>query len=127
MGKPIILLLSFLVGLTIGFGQQQSPIDTTRGLPRLEIPEITIIGKKPITLPFARKGEIYDVNIHEAPAPDTSLLEQRPEMLLPIGSLPRYDEPLVPWRVSAEGSLGSFTTVNGRGFVDYVGRRWGIF
>lgn len=122
------VFLAELSGLTVGFGQQQQPpIDTSRGLPRLEIPEITIIGKKAITLPFARKGEIYDVNIYEALPPDTSLLEQRPAISLPIGSLPRYDEPLVPWHASAEGSFGSFTTLNGRAFVDYVGRQWGIF
>ena len=40
----------------------------------LLFPEITIVGKKAITLPFARKGEIYDVNIYQAPPPDTLLL-----------------------------------------------------
>ena len=96
-------------------------------MPKLEIPEITIVGKKAITLPFARKGEIYDVNIFEVSPPDTSLIEERPAMPLPIGSLPRYDEPLVPWHASAEGSFGSFSATHLRAFVDYKGRKWGIY
>src|SRR5207249_363497 len=74
-------------------GQSTAVRDTVGAMPRLEIPEITIVGKKAITLPFARKGEIFDVNIYDAPPPDSSLLEDRPSIALPIGALPRYDEP----------------------------------
>lgn len=101
--------------------------DTTRVMPRLEIPEITIVGKKAITLPFARKGEIYDVSNYEAPPADTSILMHRPAMSLPIGSLPRYDEPLIPWHVSVEGAFGSFSNLHLRSFVDYKGRKWGMY
>ncbi|HLF15078.1 MAG TPA: hypothetical protein VI932_09350, partial [Bacteroidota bacterium] len=62
-----------------------------KDLPRLEIPEITIVGKKAITLPFARKGELYDVPLYEAPPPDSGLLTDRPPVDLPPGSLPRYE------------------------------------
>jgi hypothetical protein len=108
-------------------GQNQSAQPDTTTMPRLEIPEITIVGKKAITLPFARKGEIFDVNIYEAPAPDSSILEKRSGLTPPIGELPRYEEPLVPWHISAEGGLGSFSNGNLRGYVDYLGRHWGVY
>jgi len=108
-------------------GQEQVVRVDTSAMPKLEIPEITIVGKKAITLPFARKGEIYDVNIYDAPPPDTSILEDRPTMPIPIGLLPRYDEPLEPWHVSAEASLGSFSTGGLRAYVDYKGNKWGVY
>ncbi len=126
MIKVNILLLIF-VFFTATFSQEQVVKKDSTAMPKLEIPEITIVGKKAISLPFARKGEIFDVHIYEAPLPDTSILIQRPAMSLPIGSLPRYDEPLVPWHLSAEGGLGSFSAFNLRTFVDYKGRRWGIY
>ncbi|MDI6765712.1 MAG: hypothetical protein QME52_02655 [Bacteroidota bacterium] len=119
--------VSLLMVSSSTLSQEQIVKKDTTAMPKLEIPEITIVGKKAISLPFARKGEIYDVHIYEAPSPDTSILMQRPAMSLPIGSLPRYDEPLVPWHVSAEGGLGNFSTFNLRTFVDYKGRKWGIY
>ncbi len=127
MKKIFISLIFSLVLISPTLGQEQSVSKDTTVMPKLEIPEITIVGKKAITLPFARKGEIYDVNILEVSPPDTSLIEERPAMPLPIGSLPRYDEPLVPWHVSVEGSFGSFSTAHLRAFLDYKGRKWGIY
>jgi outer membrane receptor protein involved in Fe transport len=102
--------------------------DTTlsRELPRLEIPEITIVGKKAITLPFARKGEIYDVPLYDAPPPDSSLLTDRPPVDLPGGSLPRYEQREMPWRVSAEASAGRFGSLGLRGYVDYHTQAWNL-
>jgi hypothetical protein len=97
-----------------------------RELPALEIPELTIVGKKAITLPFARKGEIYDVSVYEAPAADTTLLLDRLEPGIPVGSLPRYEQRQMPWRSSLEGSFGSFATGGIRAYVDYSAERWGI-
>ncbi len=118
-------LLSLLIALPC-LAQQEVPRDTS-AMPRLEIPEITIVGKKPITLPFARKGEIFDVSVYEAPTSDSSLLEDRPAIALPIGALPRYDEPLVPWHISAEGFVGNFTSGGARGLIDYNGPGWGVY
>src|SRR5207245_3006151 len=89
-------------------------------------PEITSVGKKAITLPFARRGQVYDVDVSEAPPADSSILGQPPSMSLLSGSLPRYEQREMPWRFSAEGSLGSFTTANARGYFDYKGQQWGI-
>lgn len=106
---------------------QTSRDTTVRGeLPRLEIPEITIVGKKAITLPFARKGEIYDVPSYEAPPADTGLLAERPFIALPPGSLPRYEQREMPWRVSLEGSAGRHGTFGGRAYVDYHTQRWNL-
>src|ERR1041385_3686055 len=116
------LLTYLLLGLIMlaaqhGYGQEQQD-SLKESLPKLEIPELTIIGKKAITLPFARKGEIYDVQIFEASPPDSSLLGQRSSSLLPLGSLPRFEERLKPWRISGEGGLGSFGALNGPGYID---------
>ncbi len=98
-----------------------------KDLPQLEIPEITIVGKKAITLPFARKGEIFDVPGYEAPPPDSSLLTDRPAVDLPQGgSLPRYEAREMPWRVSAEGSAGSYGAFGALGYVDYHTQRWNL-
>jgi hypothetical protein len=106
--------------------QQPDSLTPQKELPKLEIPEITIVGKKAITLPFARKGEMYDVTVYEAPTADSSLLLDRVEPQLPVGSLPRYEQREMPWRISLEGSLGSFSTGQAGGFVDYKSQRWGI-
>ena len=127
MKKILILLILSLVIMTVAKGQDNPARVDTTAMPRLEIPEITIVGKKAITLPFARKGEIYDIDIYEVSPPDTSILESRPAMSFPIGSLPRYEEPLIPWHVSAEGSFGSFSTGHLRAYVDYKGKKWGIY
>lgn len=126
MNKLLLCMFVFVM-VTQGMSQDQIAVRDTSAMPRLEIPEITIVGKKAITLPFARKGEIFDVNIFEAPAPDTSLLGDRPMIALPIGALPRYEEPLVPMHISVEGSLGSFTTGNARGRIDYNTKHWGMY
>ena len=124
MKKRLICTLIGFCALGMGAGvraqvQERPEAKDTAGLPRLEIPEITIVGKKAITLPFARKGEIYDVNVYEAPPPDTGLLGGRESVPLPRGTLSRYEEHQVPWRASVEGSFGSFSTGSVGGYFDY--------
>jgi len=122
--SAILFLTLWMLGLC--HAQQQDTVTQQKELPKLEIPEITIIGKKAITLPFARKGEIFDVSIYEAPPPDTSLLLERSSVQLPVGSLPRYEQREQPWRASVLGSFGSFTSGNLRGYIDYKAQQWGI-
>ncbi len=126
--KRLLLTTALGVLLANPLRAQNAPSgsDTTQQLPRLDIPEITIVGKKAIMLPFARKGEVYDVDVYSAPPPDTSLLGDRKMMSLPIGSPPRYEEQLMPWRASLEGGLGNYTTGKLFGYVDYTMLTWGL-
>ncbi len=128
MKKRFVLMLicCSVLGYVAGIAQQQDSLKKKEDMPKLEIPEITIIGKKAITLPFARKGEIYDVELFEAQQPDTSLLGHPPSMSLLKGSLPRYRYEDHPWRCSVEGMLGSFGTIGGRGYMNYTTQRWGV-
>ena len=50
----LLTLLLLVAALPAG---AQTPPDTL-GMPRLEIPEITIVGKKAITLPFAAMNSV---------------------------------------------------------------------
>ena len=54
---PLIICLAATLHAQVA-GTVSDSARTT--MPSLELPEITIVGKKAITLPFARKGEIFD-------------------------------------------------------------------
>ena len=126
MNNKIITLIACLCACCGSlFSQQRDTAGHREEMPKLEIPEITIVGKKAITLPFARKGEIYDVELYDAPPPEAGLLGQPPSMSLLRGSLPRYRQEEMPWRFSAEGILGSFSTLGGVGYAHYISQRWG--
>ncbi|HUN66996.1 MAG TPA: TonB-dependent receptor [Bacteroidota bacterium] len=127
MKRPALLVAALLVLIMPARGQDSSAVrDSSGALPRLEIPEITIVGKKAIILPFARKGEVYDAETYEAPPPDTSLLGERRMMAFPIGALPRYEEELAPWRAAIEGGLGNYTSGQAAGYLGYSALSWGI-
>ncbi|MFI5251825.1 MAG: hypothetical protein ACHQQQ_05250 [Bacteroidota bacterium] len=129
----ILILLSFLVLPLFATAQVVAPpaaLDTSKiqgEMPKLEIPEITIVGKKAITLPFARKGEIFDVDVYEAPPPDSSILLTRPILPLPVGQYNKYEERINVWRVAVDGSLGSFSTAGGNGYVNYKSEQWDFY
>ena len=132
MMRRIIPFLLFMVFSSFGYAlcqeqEKDQQKEQQKGeMPKLEIPEMTIVGKKAITLPFARKGEVYGVDIYQAPPPDSSLLGDRPTIPLPLGSLPRWEERRVPWHAAVEGSLGSFATGRLRGNVDYGTSKWSL-
>lgn len=127
MTRHMLCTLALVCAIPLAaMGQRSDSLSQQRELPKLEIPEMTIVGKKAITLPFARKGEIYDVNLYEAPPADTGLLLDRMQPSIPVGSLPRYEQRQMPWRSSLEGSFGSFSSGGLNAFVDYSAERWGI-
>src|SRR5438046_7623750 len=105
-------------------GQSTAVRDTVGAMPRLEIPEITIVGKKAITLPFARKGEIFDINIFDAAPPDSSFMIARPNLPLPLGEYNRLQERISSWHASAGGSFGSYGTLNLNGFLGITHNTW---
>ena len=116
-------LLMFLMIQTASVAQEE---EKKKEMPRLEIPEITIVGKKAITLPFARKGEVLDIELYEAPPPDSTVLTDRPAASIPVGGFPRFRETLMPWRAYFEGGAGSFSTVDLRGAVGYSDLLWEV-
>jgi len=122
MRKILLTVYCGAVFCSFLFAQEQE----TREMPKLEIPEITIIGKKAITLPFARKGEIYDVHRYVAPSPDTSLLGERGSVQLPIVSLQRMHRNVSPWRFNAEGGIGSFVSANAASSFEYRKPFWNL-
>ncbi len=120
--KIKLIVICYLLFGVIGFAQNT---DTTgQGMPKLDIPEITIVGKKAITLPFARKGEVFDVKLFQPPAPDSSLLGERLSSSLPVGMMPKEDERIQPLHASAEGAFGSFSTGKLNAFLDYRKGAW---
>ncbi len=126
MKYSIYGLILLLAGLRSLYAQATAP-DTLVSMPRLEIPEITIVGKKAITLPFARKGEIYDVNLYQAPPPDSSILGDRLATAMPIGLMPTDEEKRVPLHAAAEGKFGNNATGDIRAYLDYNKGRWNFF
>jgi hypothetical protein len=120
--KTKLFVICYLLFGLIGFAQ--TPDTTGQGMPKLDIPEITIVGKKAITLPFARKGEVFDVKLFQPPAPDSSLLGERLSSSLPVGIMPKEDERIQPLHASAEGAFGSFSTGKLNAFLDYRKGAW---
>jgi outer membrane receptor protein involved in Fe transport len=96
----LLLLLSFIPALA----QEQGD-----GLPKLEIENITVVGKRVLTLPKARKGEVIDTSLYWLPAGDTLLFGQRVSNLEGTGGvLPGYHEVVSPLKINYEASLGSY-------------------
>lgn len=120
--KPLIVLTIFLPNVLAA--QERDTVQQKKDLPRLEIPEVTIVGKKAITLPFARKGEVLDVELYTAPPPDTSLLARRPVTPPLTGTLPRFRETLFPFQGTLDGMAGNFSTFDLGGTLRYTELFW---
>lgn len=79
------------------------------GLPRLEIEDVTVIGRRTVVLPKARKGEVLDTSLYRLPPGDTMLFGPRISNLAGTGgTLPEYREVEPPLHANAELSIGSF-------------------
>jgi hypothetical protein len=115
----VLLLLCFPNSLF-----SQDTVRTREGMPRLEIPEVTIVGKKAITLPFARKGEVLDVELYDPPLPDTSVFAKRPGTVASPGSYPRFRETMFPLQAFIEGMVGNFGTFDVNGTLRYSELLW---
>ncbi len=128
LSKIIPLFFSFLIFFQLCNGQVQdsTPKNISQEMPKLEIPEITIIGKKAITLPFARKGETYDVNIYKAPEFNQSLIGDRITFVLPKGKFARYEERRQPLRLALDGTFGSLPIAKFNTYLDHNTLDWGL-
>lgn len=132
MKRSIVAFLFLLCGVfppARGQGQAAQPDTSHAGMPALELPEITIIGKKAITLPFARKGEIYDVSVYDMPPPDSSFMLTRPRLPLPVGEYNRLQERIPSWHASIGGGggyTGGSSLYDANGFFGMLTGSWDI-
>ncbi len=114
------LLMVLTLALSPALAQERE----RRDMPVLEIPEVTIVGRKVITLPFARKGEVIDVQIYEPQPPDTSLLRQRIAPELPRGMYLHPKDERSPWRFALSAEGGSYAARGLSGLVRYSELAW---
>jgi outer membrane receptor protein involved in Fe transport len=126
--------ISFILALSL-LGVAPIRAQQGDGLPKLDVETITVVGKRVLTLPKARKGEVLDTSIYRLPATDTLLFGERVSNLSgTAGPLPGYRELASPLRLNYEASLGSYLSpralVRGEylqksydfaGVIDYMG------
>ncbi len=103
-------------------------------VPPLELESVTVIGKRMVVLPKARKGEVIDTSVYTLPAGDSLLFSERISNLQgPGGALPGYREQESPLKLDAEASIGSYLsprvavhaefsrpTFDASGFADFL-------
>ncbi len=116
-----ILMIFLIFNINNLFSQQE---DKPKEMPKLDIPEITIVGKKAVSLPFARKGEMLIIDYFEAKAADTSILGERIRVPIASGSFAQYNESVQPWRAYLETSAGNYSTLNLFGTASYSDVSW---
>lgn len=79
------------------------------GIPPLDIGEVTVIGRRTLVLPKARKGEVLDTTLYRLPAGDTLLYGPRMSNFEgSAGRLPAYREFDPRVHAIAELSIGSY-------------------
>lgn len=95
----------------------QGPSD----LPPLEIENVTVIGRRMVVLPKARKGEVYDTTLYTLPPGDTLLFGERISNLGGTGgTLPVFGEFESPLKLDAEASFGSFLSPRALVRAEYI-------
>jgi hypothetical protein len=99
----------------------------TGGTPQLDVEEVTVIGRRVVILPSARKGEVVDTTIYELPPGDSLLFGARISNLGGTGGpLPGYRELESPAVMSVEGSLGSFFSPRARAHGEFIRKAFDI-
>jgi outer membrane receptor protein involved in Fe transport len=96
-------------------------------LPPLEIENVTVVGKRVVVLPKARKGEVADTAIYVLPPGDTMLFGERISNLGgTAGSLPGYREYERPLKIDAEASIGSYLSPHLRAGAEFIRRKFDV-
>jgi len=96
-------------------------------LPPLEIENVTVVGKRVVVLPKARKGEVIDTSIYLLPPGDTMLFGERISNLAGTpGSLPAYREYDLPLKTDAELSIGSYLSPRALVNLEYTRRTFNL-
>lgn len=104
--KSLALLL---LPLATSIAVAQGPGGTN--VPPLELESVTVIGKRMVVLPKARKGEVIDTSVYALPPGDSLLFSERISNLQgPGGALPGYREQESPLKLDAEASIGSYVS-----------------
>ncbi|MCC7438959.1 MAG: hypothetical protein IT211_10745 [Armatimonadetes bacterium] len=103
--RTLLLVVLLLVAAAVSLLAQ-----TPGGqLPSLEIEEVVVTRDRTISLPPAKKGEVYDSTIYRLPAGDTVMFGERVSNLARSGgALPTYREFTSPMVIDLEASLGSY-------------------
>ncbi len=108
-------ILLFLLGTAPLLAQQGGD------LPSLEIENVTVIGRRMVVLPKARKGEVYDTTFYSLPPGDTLLFGERISNLGGTGgTIPEFGEFDSPLKLDAEASLGSYLSPRALVRAEYI-------
>lgn len=103
--RTLLLIVLLLVAAAVTL-LAQTPAGE---LPTLEIDEVVVTRDRTISLPPAKKGEVYDSTVYRLPAGDTVIFGERVSNLARSGGmLPTYREFTSPLTIDLEASLGSY-------------------
>ncbi len=117
---PFLLLLALPVAAAAQTQGQGSA-------PPLEIENVTVIGKRVVVLPAARKGEVTDSSLYLLPPGDSLMFGERISTLAGSGgALPGYAEFEPPAHLTYEASLGSFLSPRGLVRAEYIRRSFDV-
>lgn len=90
-------------------------------VPQLEIEQITVIGRRTVVLPKARKGEVFDTTLYVLPPDDPMLLSSRLTNLKgDAGPLPGFREFELPLKLDGEASIGSYLSPHALVRAEYI-------
>ncbi|MDB5034092.1 MAG: hypothetical protein JWQ98_1333 [Chlorobi bacterium] len=96
-------------------------------LPPLDLNPVPVYGKRVVTLPKARKGEVIDTSLYQLPPNDVMLFGDRVSNLGGSGgSLPGYREYEAPLKTSYEASLGSYLSPRAMVNAEYIRKRFDV-
>lgn len=102
------------------FSQQEED----KQLPKLDIPEITIVGKKAITLPFAKKGEYAQIDYLKAPEIDSLIVEDKHVFIIPIAMKSVAGDFQEKFSGYFEAGVGNYSIFNSLGLIRYSDQIW---
>lgn len=117
-----LLILLTLIGTVPLIAQEQGG-----DLPTLEIETVTVIGRRVVVLPKARKGEVYDTTHYILPPGDTLLFGERISNLGGTGGpIPGFREFDFPLKLDAEASIGSYLSPRALLRAEYIRRTFDV-
>lgn len=96
-------------------------------VPPLTIENVTVVGKRVVVLPAARKGEVLDTTLYLLPPGDTLMFGSRVSNAAGAGGLlPTYTEFTSPAHFGFEASLGTLLSPRALVHGEYIRRAYDI-